>query len=119
MHRIHPVCFAATPPCQGGELPESIPSCPRVSRGFEEHVSEPANARRDAARRDGRGVATGDGVVGVSSVTLLLVMALAGCMLGPDYQRPAVDAPNVFRFEDKSARDLANTAWWEQFRIRS
>jgi len=33
-----------------------FPSCLRVSREFEEHVSEPANDRRDAARRDGRGI---------------------------------------------------------------
>jgi hypothetical protein len=42
----------------------NIPSCPRVSRGFEDHVSEPANARRDAARRDGRGRRRAVGVVG-------------------------------------------------------
>ena len=46
---------------------------------------------------------------------LVASFALGGCLLGPDYQRPAVDAPSAFRFEDKSARDLANTAWWEQF----
>jgi len=40
-----------------------FPSLPRVSRGFEEHVSEPANARRDAARRAGRGGGGPDGVV--------------------------------------------------------
>jgi outer membrane protein, multidrug efflux system len=34
---------------------------------------------------------------------------------GPNYQRPAVDIPQSFRFEDKEAKDLANTAWWQQF----
>jgi len=34
-----------------------FPSSVRVSRGFEEHCSEPANAGRDAARRAGRGSA--------------------------------------------------------------
>jgi hypothetical protein len=34
---------------------KQFPSCRRVSRGFEEHVSEPANASRDAARLAGRG----------------------------------------------------------------
>lgn len=40
---------------------------------------------------------------------------LAGCMVGPDYRRPAVDVPQTWRFEDKEARDVANTIWWEQF----
>ena len=34
-----------------------LPSFSRVSRGFEDHVSEPANAQLDAASWDGRGVA--------------------------------------------------------------
>jgi ABC-type multidrug transport system ATPase subunit len=45
------------------DIIKAFPSLPRVSRGFEEHVSEPANARRDAARRDGRGGGAADGVV--------------------------------------------------------
>jgi multidrug efflux system outer membrane protein len=45
----------------------------------------------------------------------MLAVALSGCVLGPDYKRPAVAAPQAFRFEIKSARDMANTAWWEQF----
>jgi multidrug efflux system outer membrane protein len=36
-------------------------------------------------------------------------------MVGPDYQRPSVDTPQNFRFEDKGAKDLINTFWWEQF----
>lgn len=40
---------------------------------------------------------------------------LAGCTLGPDYRRPLIDMPDVFRFEEKEAKDVANTAWWEQF----
>jgi len=36
-------------------------------------------------------------------------------MVGPDYKRPAVDIPQGFRFEDREAKDFANTAWWEQF----
>jgi multidrug efflux system outer membrane protein len=50
-----------------------------------------------------------------SSIFLVVSFALAGCMLGPDYMRPPVDAPQAFRFEDKVASDLANTLWWEQF----
>jgi len=38
-----------------------------------------------------------------------------GCMVGPDYQRPDVDTPQNWRFEDKAAKDTINTLWWEQF----
>src|SRR4029079_15796280 len=39
---------------------------------------------------------------------------LEGCMLGPNYERPVVEGPSMWRFEDPQARDVANTAWWEQ-----
>ncbi|MES2538360.1 MAG: efflux transporter outer membrane subunit [Pseudomonadota bacterium] len=48
-------------------------------------------------------------------VLIMLIAALGGCAAGPDYRRPPIDAPDAFRFEDKEAKDLANTAWWEQF----
>jgi multidrug efflux system outer membrane protein len=46
---------------------------------------------------------------------LLAAALLAGCAVGPDYKRPAVDAPGAFRFEIKEAQQVANTTWWEQF----
>jgi len=45
----------------------------------------------------------------------VLALALSGCMVGPDYRRPAVKAPDGWRFENKEARDVANTLWWRQF----
>ena len=48
----------------------------------------------------------------VAGATLLV---LGGCMIGPDYVRPPVDPPAAWRINDRSARDLANTSWWEQF----
>jgi multidrug efflux system outer membrane protein len=48
-------------------------------------------------------------------ILLVVVLLLAGCAVGPDYKRPAVDIPQSFRFEDKEAKDLANTTWWQQF----
>jgi multidrug efflux system outer membrane protein len=44
-----------------------------------------------------------------------LVSSLSGCMVGPDYFRPLFDTPPAWRVSDTQARDLANTAWWEQF----
>ncbi len=40
---------------------------------------------------------------------------LVGCMVGPDYRRPAVETPPSWRFEEKQARTVANAGWWEQF----
>ena len=48
-------------------------------------------------------------------ILLVIVLLLPGCAVGPDYKRPAVDVPQHFRFEEKEAKDLANTAWWQQF----
>jgi len=48
-------------------------------------------------------------------ISSLLLLTLFGCMIGPNYQRPAVEIPPSWRFEEKEAREVANTAWWEQF----
>ncbi|QKS29439.1 MAG: efflux transporter outer membrane subunit [Candidatus Accumulibacter similis] len=45
----------------------------------------------------------------------LLALLASGCMVGPDYVRPPLDAPAGWRLSDQDARALANTAWWEQF----
>jgi outer membrane protein, multidrug efflux system len=45
----------------------------------------------------------------------IVLAAVTGCTVGPDYVRPEVDTPKAFRFEPKDAEDLANTAWWRQF----
>ncbi len=46
---------------------------------------------------------------------LMIVVLVAGCTVGPDYIRPDIDVPAAYRFEDKEARDTANTLWWRQF----
>ena len=45
----------------------------------------------------------------------LLTALLAGCMMGPDYARPSVDAPKTFIYEPSEAADTVNTQWWRQF----
>ncbi|MGH8619279.1 MAG: efflux transporter outer membrane subunit [Burkholderiales bacterium] len=44
-----------------------------------------------------------------------LSVLLSGCMIGPDFFRPKVETPAAYRYEEKTARDLANTEWWKQF----
>ncbi|MGA9163380.1 MAG: TolC family protein, partial [Thiobacillus sp.] len=46
---------------------------------------------------------------------LALAAALGGCMTGPDYLRPQIDAPQTFRYAEQGARELADTEWWKQF----
>jgi multidrug efflux system outer membrane protein len=46
---------------------------------------------------------------------LVVLLTLGGCMVGPDYRRPSIDTPNAFRFEDKEAKEVVNTDWWQQF----
>jgi multidrug efflux system outer membrane protein len=48
-------------------------------------------------------------------ISSMLTLTLFGCMVGPNYRRPAVETPTLWRFEEKEAREVANTAWWEQF----
>ncbi|MFC0399217.1 efflux transporter outer membrane subunit [Paraburkholderia rhizosphaerae] len=50
--------------------------------------------------------------MGAASV---LAFGLSGCLLGPNYQRPVIDTPATFRFQEGEAADLANTEWWKQF----
>ena len=45
----------------------------------------------------------------------LVSLLVGGCMVGPDYVRPPVDAPAAWRLSEPEVKDLANTAWWEQF----
>lgn len=48
-------------------------------------------------------------------ISFLLTLTLFGCMVGPNYRRPAVETPPLWRFEEIEAREVADTAWWEQF----
>jgi outer membrane protein, multidrug efflux system len=46
-------------------------------------------------------------------------LLLAGCMVGPDYKRPPVETPGVYRSDSQSsiasAESLGNEKWWEVF----
>jgi multidrug efflux system outer membrane protein len=45
---------------------------------------------------------------------LALLLLTAGCAVGPDYKRPAADAPDSFRGQPaREERSLADLAWWD------
>ncbi|MFM0055966.1 efflux transporter outer membrane subunit [Paraburkholderia phytofirmans] len=46
----------------------------------------------------------------------LLALALSGCLFGPDYVRPTVATPANYRFATGETAEVANAAWWEQFK---
>ncbi len=48
-------------------------------------------------------------------IVLLFTLLLTGCMVGPDYVPPVVQAPAAFRYEEKETKETANTEWWKQF----
>jgi len=48
-------------------------------------------------------------------IALAIIFLLTGCMIGPDYVKPAVDVPTAFRYDNEGAQETANTAWWKQF----
>jgi len=45
-----------------------------------------------------------------------VALALAGCAVGPDYQRPEIEASPRYRFDDIMGVESAISAWWVQFR---
>src|SRR3989441_5457833 len=52
-----------------------------------------------------------------SAATLLLGLALAGCAIGPNYQRPFVTVPERYYADERAAeaRSLADVPWWDVF----
>lgn len=53
--------------------------------------------------------------LGGCSIIAALCVALAGCVVGPDYKRPAVAAPKAFQYTTLHAVDSSDTLWWQQF----
>jgi len=59
----------------------------------------------------------------VTAVTAVALAALAGCTVGPDYRRPAVDTPAAWRLDPADAywhpaapaRAPLDPAWWTAF----
>jgi len=52
----------------------------------------------------------------VRGVALFCVAAFAGgCTLGPNYQRPQIEAPTAYRYAEPAAQAIADVEWWEGF----
>ena len=46
---------------------------------------------------------------------LWLTVAVAGCTVGPDYRRPAVEVPSAWRITNEEAAHISDVAWWDRF----
>ena len=50
------------------------------------------------------------------SLLALLPLLVSGCMVGPDYEAPAITAPEAWRTAaPDNAASIANQPWWEVF----
>jgi len=48
-------------------------------------------------------------------VTLMIIVSLTGCAMGPDFKKPVVELPDNFRFSDSESKKVVNLKWWELF----
>lgn len=48
-------------------------------------------------------------------LALVAGVLATGCTVGPNWQRPKVEAPPAWRVEPAQAAELANTRWWQAF----
>ncbi len=53
----------------------------------------------------------------VGGASIMLVAAIAGCALGPDYLRPDTTTPAAYRFEPEATADsMGDAGWWQVYR---
>ncbi len=45
--------------------------------------------------------------------TVLMVLGLSGCKLGPDFQKPQYAGPDKYRFDSSQTVRTVNLRWWE------
>lgn len=108
MNRKQTKSFLKTP------MPASYPSPPKMQASVGEqwsYAAAPPRLRPDSFRGEGFGQASR-----VAALTLGSLVLLAGCAVGPNYNRPAVAAPTGW----KEAVVVTNapvlpTAWWKIF----
>lgn len=48
-------------------------------------------------------------------VTLMIIVSLTGCAMGPDFKKPVLETPHNFRFSDSESKEAVNLNWWELF----
>ncbi|MCK5691538.1 MAG: TolC family protein, partial [Bacteroidales bacterium] len=46
-------------------------------------------------------------------LSLVLALAVTGCMVGPSLEKPVVETEEQFRFDSIAEDTMINLAWWE------
>ena len=46
---------------------------------------------------------------------LVFSLALSGCVVGPDYERPEIETPEEFQQRISTGAAITNTPWWKLF----
>ena len=103
-----------------GHLPRDLPH-PGALRGGREDRRRGANGMRGAPAREAAALPVRRGDAPMKRLVASLgcsPLALAGCAVGPNYQRPPVDRPGAAprrRPAPAEAASLADQAWWDVF----
>lgn len=50
------------------------------------------------------------------TMSLLPILLITGCAMGPDYLRPRIDTAEQFRITQAEGQSIANLPWWELLR---
>jgi len=48
-------------------------------------------------------------------VSLIIIVSITGCAMGPDFKKPVLETPDNFRFSDSESKEVVNLNWWELF----
>ena len=57
----------------------------------------------------------GEAEMRIRRASVVLLMSLVGCAVGPDYERPEIDTPEDYREQIDQGATLANASWWNVF----
>jgi multidrug efflux system outer membrane protein len=52
----------------------------------------------------------------ISFVTIIILLGLAGCMVGPNFQKPVVKTPPRYLYDSVATDTVLNLEWWNLFR---
>jgi len=45
----------------------------------------------------------------------LLLLSISSCKVGPNYQKPEIASPEIFKYENKKIDSIIDLKWWEVF----
>ncbi len=51
----------------------------------------------------------------INLFSILLIVAISGCMVGPDFEKPEIATPENYRFANQSPQEVVNLEWWTLF----